>query len=211
MPLYAAIKDGAIVSRRHIDHWDSYPEHKKSATDADGHPTLRLVEDAGAPAWDSDLQTCVIADDVQPAKVVVTYTVEWLPLDHVKSVLRQRVDRNAERVRLRYITEGGVGMALTYTEKKDQAVAVFGMGEAAANALTNHGAAEFPTLSASVPIEAPSLYAAAQLVISRYEAWAALSRHIETARLGGKKSISDASDAASAKAAYEAIAWPSSS
>lgn len=129
------------------------------------------------------------------------------PVSPIKDKLKARVDDDAERVRLRYITPG-VGMAMTYNEKKDQAVAVLAMGEATANALAKHGAAEFPTLSASVPIEAPSLYAAAQLVIAKYEAWAAISRGIEFTRLKAKKAISDASDAAAAQAAYEAITWP---
>lgn len=129
------------------------------------------------------------------------------PVSPIKDKLKARVDDDAERVRLRYITPG-VGMAMTYTEKKDQAVAVLAMGEATANALAKHGAAEFPTLSASVPIEAPSLYAAAALVIAKYEAWAAISRGIELARLAAKKAINDASDAAAAQAAYEAITWP---
>lgn len=130
------------------------------------------------------------------------------PVAPIKEKLKTRVDEDAERVRQRYLTPG-VGMAMTYTEKKDQAVAVLAMGDAAANALAAHGAAEFPTLSASVPIEAPSLYAAAHLVIAKYEAWAAISRGIELTRLAGKKAISDASDAAAAQAAYEAITWPS--
>ena len=124
----------------------------------------------------------------------------------VKAALLARVDNDAETVRLKYITPG-VGMSMTYAEKKDQAIAVLQMGEASANALANNGAVEFPTLSASVPLEAASLYAAAQLVISKYEQWTALSRIIETTRLSGKKAISDASDAASARAAYEAITW----
>lgn len=127
-------------------------------------------------------------------------------IDAIREHLRVRVDADAETVRQRYLTVG-VGMAMTYQEKKDQALAVLQMGEAAANALANNGAAEYPTLSASVPIEATSLYAAAQLVINKYEQWAALSRVIETTRLAGKKAISDASDAAAAQAAYEAITW----
>ena len=66
----------------------------------------------------------------------------------------------------------------------------------------------FPTLSASVGIEAATLWDAALLVIARYEAWATISHSIERAKLGGKKAISDASDAAAAQAAYEAIIWP---
>lgn len=122
----------------------------------------------------------------------------------IKTTLEARVDAEAEGVRLRYITPGA-GMAMTYQEKKDQALAVLQIGEAAANALANHGAAEFPTLSASVPVEAASLWAAAQLVMSRYEAWAALSRQIELARLTGKKAIRDAPDADAARAAYQAV------
>lgn len=128
-------------------------------------------------------------------------------LSDKKAELKKKVDDDAESVRLRYITPGA-GMAMTYQEKKDQAVAVIAMGETASNALLNHGAAEFPTLSASVPVEAQTLFAAAQLVMSRYEAWAALSRAIESARMTGKKAIGDASDAAAAQAAYEAITWP---
>lgn len=128
------------------------------------------------------------------------------PLSDIKEGLRRAVDDAAETARLRYTTPGS-GMAMTYAEKKDQAIAVIAMGEAAANALANSGAAEFPTLSASVPLEAASLHAAALLVMQRYEAFAALSRVIELTRLQAKKAISDASDAASARAAYEAIQW----
>lgn len=146
------------------------------------------------------------ATDEQKA-AAASVVAAFNPLTIHKSELRKKVDDDAERERLRYITPGA-GMAMTYQEKKDQAVAVIAMGEAAANALPNNGAQEFPTLSASVPVEASSLYAAAQVVIARYEAWAAISRGIELARMNGKKSISDASDAAAAQAAYEAITWP---
>lgn len=136
-------------------------------------------------------------------KVVVTGALAAL-----KSKLKTRVDDDAETVRLRYIT-AGVGQSMTYLEKHNQAIAVEALGETAANALSEQDrAAQFPTLAASVGIEAPTLWACAQLVILKYEAWAALSHVIERTRLLGKKSISDASDAAAAQAAYEAIAWP---
>jgi hypothetical protein len=147
-------------------------------------------------------------DELSARSITKTPVVVQQPtLSEIQRDLKASVDSDAEMAHLRFITPGA-GMAMTYQEKKDQAVAVLAMGEAAANALANNGAAEFPTLSASVPIEAQNLYAAAQLVISRYEAWAALSRVIELARMNGKKSISDASDAVSARAAYEAITWP---
>lgn len=118
-----------------------------------------------------------------------------------------RVDDDAERIRLRYLTPGS-GMAMTYAEKRDQANAVHGLGQAAANAMTeSERIAQFPTLAASVGLEAETLWDCAQLVIAKSEAWADLSNVIERTRLLGKKAISDASDAASARAAYEAITW----
>lgn len=125
-----------------------------------------------------------------------------------KELLSEQVDADAERVRLRYITPG-VGQSMTYLEKHNQAIAVEAMGEAAANALSEQDrTAQFPTLSASVGIEAATLWDCAQIVVQTYEAWAALSNQIERTRLMGKRSISLASDAAAAQAAYEAIAWP---
>lgn len=125
----------------------------------------------------------------------------------VKGKFKARVDDDAERVRLKYLTPGS-GMAMTYAEKRDQANAVHGMGQAAANALSEaERVAQFPTLAASVGLEADTLWDCAQLVIGKAEAWADLSNVIERTRLLGKKSISNASDAASSKAAYEAIVW----
>lgn len=152
----------------------------------------------------------LIKTEAELADVLAPYGIEGpLSLSAIKDKYKAKVDDDAEAVRLQHITRG-VGQAMTYAEKKDQAVAVIAMGEAAANGLANNGAMEFPTLSASVPLEANSLYAAAQLIMQRYEAWAALSRMIETARLAGKKNISLASDAAAVRAAYGAITWPSS-
>lgn len=132
------------------------------------------------------------------------------PLDQIKADLLRQIDDKAESVRLRYITPGA-GMAMTYREKFDQAQAVDQTGQDAAEALTAEEAvAQYPTLAASVGIEAPTLWDCAQLVIAKYEAWAALSNGIERARLSGKKSVSEASTVAEARAAHAAITWPSS-
>ena len=137
-----------------------------------------------------------------------TVVIAAEPLDQIKIALKKKVDADAERTRLQWITPGD-GMALTYKEKHEQAQAVEAMGEAAANALSQvDREARFPTLAASVGIEASTLWGCAVLVIQRYEQFAALSGTIERARLGGKKAISDASDGAAANAAYEAITWP---
>lgn len=126
----------------------------------------------------------------------------------LKSDYRARVDADAERARLRYITPGS-GMALTYQEKFVQAQAVAEMGATAANAMTlEDREAQFPTLSASVGIEAGTLYECAQIVLEKYAIFARASFAIESSRLSGKAAISAAHDAAGVLAAYEAVTWP---
>ena len=99
---------------------------------------------------------------------------------------------------------------MTYREKFEQAQAVDALGQAPANALTaEQYGAQYPTLAPSVGLEAGTLWDCAQLVIARYEAFAALSGIIEHARLAGKIAVSNAADVAAAQAAYEAITWPS--
>jgi hypothetical protein len=185
MPEYARVENDKVLERRFID---SIPPHK-------AYLWRPVVIEGSGPLS----QTVVEADQVRIVR-------SERPIEEIKAELTRRLDEAAETVRLKYITPGA-GMAMTYQEKKDQAVAVIAMGDAAANALASHGAAEFPTLSASVPVEAASLYAAAELVMQKYEQFAALSHVIESTRLQGKKAIGDASDAAAARAAYEAIQW----
>lgn len=126
-----------------------------------------------------------------------------------KEELCLRVSVDAEACRQRFITPGS-GKAMDYLEKHNQANAVHDLGQEVANALSESDRrAQFPTLAASVGREAPTLWECAQIVIARYEAWATLSFYINTAELDGKIAIRDASDAAAARAAYEAITWPS--
>lgn len=185
----ARVEDGRVIETRDIV-LDTIPEHKRHiwrpvVYEGTGHVETIHIE----------------ADRVRVVK-------SDLPLDTLKPHLKNMVDMDAEAVRLKYITPGA-GMAMTYQEKHAQARAVVQIGQAAANALTeSEREDQFPTLSASVGIEGVTLWDCAQIVIQRYEAFADLSRVIERTRLQGKKAISDASDAASARAAYEAIAWP---
>ena len=121
--------------------------------------------------------------------------------------LAKQIDTDAEAIRLKYITPGA-GMQLTYQEKFAQAQAVHGIGEAAANALdVTAREARFPTLSASVGIEAPTLWDCADLVLLRYAVFAQLSFTIEKTRLAGKKAINEAASVAAAETAYKAIDW----
>ena len=131
------------------------------------------------------------------------------PLADVIAEYRKRVDEDAERERLIYITPGD-GQAMTYLEKLEQAKAVDAIGQSAADALTTEQArAQYPILQAGVGIHAETLWGHAQLVITKYEEWNDLAGVIETIREAGKKSISDASDQAAVIAVYEGITWPS--
>lgn len=129
------------------------------------------------------------------------------PLNELKIILIKRVDSDAEQIRLKYITSG-TGMSMTYREKLEQAEEVIAKGQAAIDALDSQTQiVTYPTLAASVGIEAASLWDCAQTVIAKYQAWATLSHEIEKRRLGGKKAISEAADNASAQAAYDAVSW----
>jgi len=188
MPI-ARVENGQVVEQRPID-LSEVPEHKR----APWRPVV--IEGSGE----------VSETIVEPTQVRIVKSPR--PLADIKAELRARVDVNAENVRLRFITPG-TGMAMTYQEKHAQARAVLNLGQIAANALTEaERNDQFPTLAASVGIEAATLYGCAELVVSRYEAFADLSNVIERQRLLGKKNIGDASDAAAAQAAYEAITWP---
>lgn len=126
----------------------------------------------------------------------------------LKAELCAKVDDAAERERLRYITPGA-GMILTYQEKFAQAVAVEQMGEAAANAMSeNQRLLDFPILSASVGVEAATLWDCAVLVRERYTLFAQLANGIERTRLHGKAQIRAATTVQGVRAAYGAIAWP---
>ena len=116
-------------------------------------------------------------------------------------------ENNAAITRSRYVTVAP-GMDLVYQEKAAEAVAVVGMGREAANALPDHGTAEFPMLAASVGIEAETLFDIAEIVSEKAEAFASIAGGIERIRLAGKKAISSAETDEEAKAAFESITWP---
>lgn len=145
--------------------------------------------------------------------------LEWVAKGHAaepfvvdlgaeKEAFKARIDADAETARLQFITPGS-GMALTYQEKFAQAQAVAQIGADAADALAaQEREAQFPTLSASVGIEAGTLYECAQLVLARYAVFAQASLAIERSRLAGKAAVSSAQDLTAVRAAYEAITWP---
>ncbi len=136
------------------------------------------------------------------------WTVTDAPLDQLRETLLRQIDDDAEAVRLRYVTPGA-GMAMTYREKLEQAEQVIAGGEAAAGAMSaEQMRAAYPTLAASVGIEAPTLWGCAQLVWAKYQGWCGISHAIEKARLSAKKAVSEALTQDAARAAYAAVQWP---
>jgi len=187
---YAIVLNGQVVN---VVDYDAPPSTPPLGME-EGHQAIQ--SEVAGPGWVYSSGVLIDPNAAPSASLVA-----------IKADLHKLVDDDAERVRMRYLTPG-TGMSMTYAEKRDQANAVHAMGEAAANALSQADqVAQFPTLAASVGLEAPTLWACAMLVIAKSEAWATLSHAIERTRLLGKKAISDASDAASARAAYEAIEW----
>jgi len=171
--------------------------------------------DNGAPAHNPLLQVVtrswrtetVQTDDGPRDAEIADYTCADKPLDEIKRALKDKLDADAERVRLTYITPGA-GMALTYQEKFAQATAVNRMTQDAANAMSaTERAATFPLLDASVGLEAPTLWDVSQLVLARFAAFAQVARVIEQRRIAGKQAVASASNSAAAVAAYEAVTW----
>lgn len=182
-----------------------------------GQPHFDPTRQTVSVTWVDDVESREIIDPIDaknPVSVVevpvkrALYQVVDRPIEDLRTSYKELVDQAAEACRLRYITPGA-GMAMTYQEKFAQAQAVASMGEAAANAMSHADREEqFPTLSASVGLEAPTLWECAQRVLAAYAAFAQLSLVIERTRIAGKQSISAASDGAAVVAAYEALTWP---
>jgi len=147
-------------------------------------------------------------NQTRPTDAEILATAAALQLPQAKAHLIARVNEDAETCRLAYVTPGA-GMAMTYQEKLTQAEAVLTLGESGAAALTAAEIADqFPILSASIGLEAPSLWDCAALVIARYAAFRQIAGQIESARLLGKLAITSAASESDAQAAYDAITWP---
>tara|TARA_R110000772_G_scaffold223785_2_gene334376 strand:+ start:52 stop:573 length:522 start_codon:yes stop_codon:yes gene_type:complete len=128
-------------------------------------------------------------------------------LPKYKTDMKTKVDSDAETYRLNFITAGD-GMAMTYREKFEQAKSANAAGQVEVDALyAATGIATYPTLAASVGIEAATIWDVAQLVIGKAEAWADLSYLIEKSRLSGKAAIDAATTDVEVRAAYDAVTW----
>jgi hypothetical protein len=127
---------------------------------------------------------------------------DLLTLAEVKMMLLHRVATDAEAARLNYITLGS-GKAMSYAEKAAEARLIL-------DDEGNPPPAELvPILAREAAVRGLSLLDMARLVMSRYLAFKDAEAAINEAEVRAVMSISAASDAASARAAYEAVQWPS--
>ena len=121
------------------------------------------------------------------------------PLATLKTRLAATVDEAAERERQKYITPGA-GQAMTYQAKLEEARAALADGEPDPE--------DYPLLAAEIGITAPDLASIAAVVMTQYHAWKQIGAAIEAVRLGAKKAIDEAVDAAAAQAVFAAVEWP---
>jgi len=126
---------------------------------------------------------------------------DLLTLAELKTMLLHRVATDAEAARLNHITTGS-GKAMSYTEKAAEARLIL-------DDESNPPPAEaVPILSREAAVRGLSLLDMARLVMTRYLAFKDAEAAINEAEVRAVMSISSASDAAEAKAAYEAVTWP---
>lgn len=197
MAKFALVRGGAVVGFRELESADDLA-HKVDKK-GDGGPFVRPVADPGKPEINKLIETLEISQSITPNAVEIVYTVKPRPLEEVKTDLMARVDREAERERLKHITPGD-GQALEYAYVAQEA-RIF---------LENPAAAPegFPLLSASVSSgEAATLLEAANLVVKKSAEWIAIGAKVREIRISAKKSIASSTDAKSAFSAYSGTGW----
>lgn len=156
---------------------------------ANGDGKTWILSEAGGVGW-SLVDGALVAPSVEPASI---------DLATVKDELTDRIDRDAEAVRSRYITTGA-GQAMAYIEKASQAKAYL--------AATDPVDADYPLLVAEVGITGETVAEVATVIDTMQQQWMATCAQIEPIRIGAKEQIKSAETAAAAHAVYDAIEWP---
>lgn len=107
-----------------------------------------------------------------------------------------RIDQSAERARLRYIT-GGIGQALVYQEKAEQAVDYIAAGYPS-------DLSSYPYLRAEATATGKNSTQIADDILTQRSLWIAVGAQIEEERLKGKKAVREATDIDSITVARDA-------
>lgn len=171
--------DGAFIPNAPGNRdWDTF---KKEAVDAG----LLTQVDA-----DANNMSGLLTDGVLIFPVVLP------PLDDVKLRAKSEIDTAAERVRLKYVTNGS-GQALTYQEKAKQSDAFKAAG------YTPTDGTGFPFVQAEAVATGVTAQDAADFIIATRDQWVLKGSDIEEERTRGKKNVTDAADTAAVEAAKD--------
>lgn len=191
--MYALIKisDNSLVKVEDRTFEDGIPDISHKDWEWRGY----LEDDK--PAYIPEVQTLSKVETVEPTQLHVTWDVVDRDLVTVKTELKNRIDRDAESERMKYLTSGA-GQAQEYQEALQQA-----KGYTADSVYT-----PVDMLQASINAgEAVDLAGAATLIIGRYDAWRAIGAGIREKRLTGKAAIDASADVTAAWNAYQAVTW----
>lgn len=128
-------------------------------------------------------------------------------LEALRAAAKRKVDGGAEAARQLYVTPGS-GQAMVYLVKEAQAKGCL--------ADPNPNPADYPLLACTVGTErhpetgaiAQDVTEVAQIVLGMAQQWAQIAAAIETARLGAKNAVDDATTPAQIEAAA-AVDWSS--
>jgi len=189
MAKYALIRGGEVVGFRDLE--DASEISHKIDKSGDGGPFARLVVDSGKPDMNPLIEILETGREIGEETVKIIYAVKSRDLATVKADLSRRIDRRAESERLKHITPG-TGQALEYACVVNEV-----------HAFHSDPNGAYPLLDASVDAgEAKSLAEAADLVLSKSAAWAAICADIRKRRLVAKRGIEAAGDVYAAFSAY---------
>lgn len=118
-------------------------------------------------------------------------------LESTKAAALADIDRQAEEIRLNFITPGA-GQAMTYSEKRLEAERY--------TANPSIDESEIPHIVAEAELNAVSIAEQAARVLAMAQLWRAASVEIETIRMAAKNAVRSAGNVAAVRAA-KAIDW----
>jgi len=127
---------------------------------------------------------------------------ETIPLIDTQTLLKNRVDSEAENTRLKFIT-GGAGQALIYERKRAEAESWL--------AATSPVASDYPLIKARAErlnATTPDYAAVATEWKTKNDVWITSAVLIENIREGSKEAIDAATTAADAMTAASNLTWP---
>lgn len=146
------------------------------------------------------LERQAIGYSIQPGNdgKPVAIEPEALSIETIRAKACLRIDADAERQRLKYITPG-YGQAMVYSEKAAQAVRFM--------ADQNPVLGDYPLLTAEVGLTADTIDGVAATVWNKRVVWLQIAAMIERARLQAKKLVNESNSPEDIDAIVAGIVW----